>query len=330
MMVWGKGWRAAGLRAVGAVTAAALLASCGGGEQVEQFLPNRILAFGDENSVIEDDGRKYTVNFMGDTDDDEDTPTVLVCAEHPVWMQSLASAYGMVFPECPGTVTGTQNSRILAEAGATVADVRAQIDAFVAGGGSFGDEDLVTVLAGTHDVIAQYEMIGVDGYTQAQALAAVQQAGTDLAAQVNRIGEAGGNVLISTIPDLGLAPYGNTDATRAAVLSELTEQFNAKLRVGLVNDGRMIGLLLLDESISAAVKNPDSFGDVTQMACNDATIVDVRTCTTETLRVTDDTTDPDTTASPSTWLWADAIHLTPAGHGILASLAAVRAQNNPF
>lgn len=331
MMVWGKGWQASARSALGAVAAAMLLTSCGGGgEQVEEFVPTRVLAFGDEYSVIEADGRKYTVNAMVDHDEDEDTPLVLDCAEFPLWTQSLAASYGMVFPECLDGVTTEQRSRILAEPGATVADVTAQIDAFVAAGGSFGDSDLVTMLAGTHDVIAQYERIGVDGYTQAQAVTAVEQAGAALAAQVNRIGEAGGNVLISTIPDVGLAPYGNVDADAAAVLSHLSERFNSKLRVGLNNDGRMIGLLLLDEAVSGAVKNPGSFADVKNMACNDATGADVRTCTNETMRVTDTSTDPDTIASPTTWLWADAIHFTPVGHTILGNIAVARARNNPF
>ena len=41
-----------------------LIVSCGGGTQVEKYVPTRVLAFGDENSVIESDGRKYTVNGL--------------------------------------------------------------------------------------------------------------------------------------------------------------------------------------------------------------------------------------------------------------------------
>jgi hypothetical protein len=44
-----------------AIAATALLASCGGG-QVEPFSPTRVLAFGDELSTIEADGRRYSIN----------------------------------------------------------------------------------------------------------------------------------------------------------------------------------------------------------------------------------------------------------------------------
>ena len=43
-------WRAI----VATAGAALLLAACGGGDQVEKFAPRRVLAFGDENSLIVD------------------------------------------------------------------------------------------------------------------------------------------------------------------------------------------------------------------------------------------------------------------------------------
>ena len=52
-----------------AVAAAGLMAACGGGtSQVEPFKPGRVIAFGDESSVIVNDGanngRKYSVNGL--------------------------------------------------------------------------------------------------------------------------------------------------------------------------------------------------------------------------------------------------------------------------
>ena len=61
--------QAAARHAASLITAALLLTACGGGgEQVERFVPTRLIAFGDETSVIEDNlrdanGRKYAVNW---------------------------------------------------------------------------------------------------------------------------------------------------------------------------------------------------------------------------------------------------------------------------
>lgn len=322
MMFWRDRWARAFKRAVVPAAAAVLLAACGGGgDQVEPFVPDRVIAFGDENSIIEADGRKYTVNFL---DDDE---TEIDCTQYPIWVQSLASSYGIAFPQCPGSASSA-TGEIHATPSAKVADVGAQIDAFIAGGDSFDGDDLVTVLAGTHDVIEQYEQIGQNGYTEADAIAALEEAGSLLAAEVNRIAEAGGKVIVSTIPSLGYAPYGLGDDTREAVLHRLSQRFNDKLTTGLINDGRMIGLLLTDESIQSII-NFSTLND-TDMACNDATIADVRTCTSQTMRIVDASATPPTEAGALSYLWADAIHMTPAGHADLGTRAFARASNNPF
>ena len=77
--------------------AAALLAACGGGDQVDPFKPTRVLAFGDELSVIEADGRKYSINaFKQITATDgtvTDDPTTLDCARNPLWVQNVASSF---------------------------------------------------------------------------------------------------------------------------------------------------------------------------------------------------------------------------------------------
>ena len=100
--------REAGLSLVRAATvfaAAVLLASCGGGEQVKKFLPGRVLAFGDETSRIESDGSKYTVNF--ESASTATPPLTKDCSQNPIWVQTVANAYSVPFPQCPGTITST-------------------------------------------------------------------------------------------------------------------------------------------------------------------------------------------------------------------------------
>lgn len=318
-------WRVAACRSLAALAGAAALASCGGGEQVVKFAPTRLIAFGDEASVIEDvnnnaNGRKHTVNAV------KVDLVTLDCKASPVWIQIVGSAYAIVFPQCNPDALPSPAGIIRAAPLATVADVTAQIDAQV-GAGGFNAKDLVSVLAGANDIVARYKQY--PALSADDAAAAVQQAGAALAAQVNRIASLGGKVLISTVPDLGLTPYALaekaafTDIDRAALLTRLTARFNSGLRLGLVNDGRTTGLLFTDELIQAISKNPGAHGftNVIGAVCDPVKAPLVTACTSQTLVAA---------GSGDTYLWADSLQLSPAGHKNLGSLAVSRARGNPF
>lgn len=325
-MFKGVGVRAA-LCATSAVLSAMLLASCGGGDQVEKFNPSRIVSFGDEASAMVDSGdhnaAKYSVNSIKDPATTGGA-IVLDCQANPIWNQFVAQNWGLVFPECnPNAVATT--SRIFAVNGAKVADVTAQIDSFMASD-SFNAKTLVTILAGQNDILAQYALVKAGTITEAQAQANVEQAGIDLAGQVNRVGLAGGKVLVSTVPDVGTTPFGLAEETaspgRAAFLSLLTSRFNSKLRISLINDGKMTGLVLTDETITSVVKNPGTtFLDVKTPACDATLAPTVVQCTTKTL-VKD--------ASGDAFLWADNLHLSAGGQKAAGALAVTRATGNPF
>jgi phospholipase/lecithinase/hemolysin len=307
-----------------AVIALALV-SCGGGQQIEKFVPVRVIAFGDELSVIEANGDKYTNNYRLDANTPRD------CTQNPIWVQGLANAFGLFFPQCPSTSTSTP-SRIFAVAGAKTEDVKTQIDLFAATG-TFGNKDLVTILAGENDILEQYAAIDAGTITEDTAGAVLDQRGIDLAAQVNRVALAGGRVLIATAPDMGLTPFAlkekaaKTDVDRAALLSRLTVRFNAKLRINLINDGHLIGLLLFDELIQSIAKTT---GWVVDTAACDAQHVSPLTLCDSTTMVSDTRSTPAVPASGSSWLWADDLHVSSGGHSSLASLALSRATGNPF
>lgn len=312
-----------GRRAAAAGFAAALLASCGGGDRVEDFEPTRLLVFGDETSVIDDsvtgaNGRKYTVNALAADN------TTLDCAANRIWIQYLASSFGLVLPQCNPSASPDPKSRIYAQAGDTVADVVAQIDTHLLTD-TFVGTDLVTVLVGANDILAQYALY--DGSNEAAVTLVLQAAGSALAGQVNRIANAGGKVLIATVTDLGLTPFAiaedSTNAGRAALLSRLTLAFNERVRAGIENNGRKIGLLLADEQVQTLVKFPSNHGlaNVTVGVCDPAKAATLELCTTQTL-VTD--------GNANTYLWADATHLSPRGHTSLGQAAVTRATNNPF
>lgn len=319
-------WRRA-LRCA-SVAAAMGLVACGGGEQIETFAPNRAIAFGDESSVIDDsasagNGRKYTVNGTV-----SDTDATVDCRRLPLWIQVVATPYGLNFPQCNNGTTPvvSPTGRIRAAAGAKVADLSGQIDAQQAES-AFTPKDLVMILIGQNDVLAQYATY--PGVGEAQLIANVEAAGAALGTQINRIADAGAKVLISTIPNLGLTPFAiaertaNTDTDRAALLTRLTDRFNASMRATVVNDGRKIGLILLDEYIGIVVRiiNGGGFSNVTDIACDTTKAPTLLDCTTFTLV---------TGAGAATYLWADPTHLSAGGQQSLGTLASQRAANNPF
>lgn len=318
----------------GCVLMAALLAaSCGGGQPTSTFKATRIIAFGDETSVIDDfrgdgNGRKYSVNATVSATD----PT-LACRSNPVWIQTVANLYGgLVFAACnpgPTPVTSPPN-RIRAGFGAKAADLAAQIDAQIAES-PFQASDLVTVLVGANDVLAQYAQY--PAVSESLLGDNLDAAGAEVGRQVNRLAGLGAKVLVSTIPDIGYSPYAiaekaaHIDTDRQAMIIRLTLRFNTSLRAALDNDGRKIGLVLMDEFVEATARfvglngfSNSSTGvcDLTKSALVPPSILD---CTQLTLI---------TGGSSTAFLWADDRHLSYGGQLALGNLAAARARNNPF
>jgi outer membrane lipase/esterase len=308
-----------GFAKAGLLAIAALLASCGGGgTPTSTFHATRVISFGDEYSVITADHKKYSVNAVI-----ADGSNAIDCTNNLIWVQAVASIYGLVFPECPGTFVDPV-SRIYAVNGATVADLAGQIDNHINNGGGFTPTDIVTVLVGANDVVQQFAQY--PGVGEAQLQANLNAAGQALADQVNRIAALGAKVLISTIPNIGLTPFGgdrspgSTDGN-PALLTRLSTGFNDALLARLTNDGHQIGLVQLDEYVgvvdSARQLGTGTFSNTTLPSCT----VALPNCTTNTLV-------PDAVNLP--WLWADNLHLSASGQASLGQLAAARAENNPF
>jgi phospholipase/lecithinase/hemolysin len=316
------------------VLACAALASCGGGQQVQAFRPTRVIALGDESSVIVDvnadqNGRKYTVNgLLSPTSD----PNTLSCQANPIWVQFLATAYRIVFPECNQQPNAVANptGRIRAQPNAHVADIPTQIDAQVAES-PFTSTDFVTVMVGMHDILDQYAQFPSIG--EAQLTANLEVAGTTLGLQVNRIADTGAKVLVSTVVDLGITPFAiaehaaNSDTNRAALLQRLTARFNAAMRSSIENNGHKIGLVLADEYFDSVVTiaGGGGFVNVTTPVCD---LSQSHQVPPSAFDCTVDTLIPDGNAA--NYLWADNLLLSAGGHNALGQLVLSRAQNNPF
>ncbi len=320
-------------QALAAVAATMLLAACGGGERSSDFRPARVIAFGDESSVLDDsaqagNARKYTVNPVFSAS--------VNCHNNPIWVQYVAEVNSVYFPECsiglaPGTATPSQ---MRAQPGADVAAVQAQIDAFLATE-TLGSKDLVMLYAGVHDVLAQYAAVKGGG-TEEAALAAVREAGRLLAAQVNRLADAGGRVMLSFLPGLEFTPFAAAEnavepaAKRGELLARLTKAFNDEVALGIYNDGTRIGLVQFDDVvrvISEDAGEAASYGydwPVTRIACLEPQRgANLTECTT-------DTVVPAAVGRANRWLWADDLHLSAQGHWTLGTLALQVTDRNPF
>jgi outer membrane lipase/esterase len=309
-----------GVRGAAALAALAVLASCGGNvSRAEPYVPDKLVAFGDEMSLIESNGRKYTVNAVDATD-----TSLFVCAGNPIWSQYVAQGYGFVFSQCnPNNVTPTAFT--YATVGATIDDVVLQVANHGVG---FNSKTLVTVMVGTHDVLNAYAQVQNNLLSQEAALALMTTQGNRLGDLVNQITNKGdgARVLLALMPDVSYSPYAGTQEVSVVkhedkLLAKLVKNLTDATRLRAVDNGRWIALITGNEIVSSMYKQPASYGltDVGPAGCS----VALPDCTTSTL-------NPSTVSTSPVYLWADDRRIAAAAHGNIGSDALRRAQNNPF
>jgi len=314
------------MRVVALVAATATLAACGGGHREATFAPTRIVNFGDENSYIAPDSTKYTVNAVNTAN----TPPTVDCNGNPIWSQILAAHYFQGVTNCnPYAATGGGARGIsYAQPNASVSSIQGQVATYLSTVGAFSSTDLVSIWVGQKDILDIYALY--PSITADDATARAEAAGAALGTQVNLIANAGAKVLIATVPPIGRSPFAYSEQTkfndsgRPILLQQMTDRFNARLRATIVNDGRKIGLVAVDELIGTLLAAPTLYGyaDVFNPAC-DAAHPLPGNCTTV----------DNGLATPSLWLtflWADPTHLNADAHNRIGALAVTRAANNPF
>ena len=315
-------WRA--LMGVVAACTAVVISACGGASgAIEPFKPERLMVLGDEQSLLLPDGRKYGINAYA-----AGTATI-DCATHALWVQSVAAVFGLTYAECNPNAVTPVTAQIYARVGARAADVTAQIDRALAGG-AFSEKQMVTMYFGMNDVLELYAQY--PARTQDALKAEIRERGVALGQQVNRVARAGPAVLLVTAPDLGIAPFGAAETaakpepagaiTRARFLSQLTDAFNAGLRVTIINDGRLIGWGSADQmgrDIQPPFNTFYGFNDLATPMCLPSAAPP--NCGTDTLVTGADTT---------TWGYATDTLFGPALQTRLGQIAASRAVRNPF
>lgn len=308
----------------------ALLAACGGGtSQVDPFKPARVIALGDENSLIVDDGAhdgfKYSVNDRRGT-------AAGKCTLLPIFAQSLAALYGFVYEQCnPNALV--PKAFAYAAIGARIDDPVNGLAAQIAAVTGLGATDLVSVMIGGNDVIELFEQVRDGTRSSTDAIAEAQQRGRRAANIISALLATGAHAIVVTNPDLGLSPYAKAQELAypgaAALLSKLVYELNGYLRTSIEpNDGRFWGMVLADDVVAAMAKVPTAFlaspSDATVAACTTASAVN---CV-----LNDDSTLTTLVAgaSATSHLWADDRHLGPSAHNLISQRVLSRALNNPF
>ena len=300
----------------GVALSLAALSSCGGGSRIDPYQPNRILVWGDEISTLTSTGNNYAINGI------QANATTVDCNMYPAWTQILASSFGMVFAQCNTGGVATPQATQFSAVNDHVADVVTKINSFFATD-TLGPKDLAVIDVGMHDILdayAQYPTVSSDAllaqmYAQGQALAGI----------INKIAAANGRVIFVTVHDLGLTPFAaaeqaaHNDIDRAAFLTQLTERFNAGIKIAVLNDGRYIGLVESDALVEGIYSNPaaNGFVDRTTAVCT----VAPPDCTSQTLVANTNATS---------YMWANSLLFSTAIHSRLGSIAVQRAHNNPF
>jgi phospholipase/lecithinase/hemolysin len=219
----------------------------------------------------------------------------------------------------------------------------AQLARAAADNGSFSNTDLFTVLVGANDVLEVYGQYllnpGTDAYNN--GLAELRLRGVRLAAFVNELTRAnvgdvtGPKVIVSTIPLMNLTPYARQQAIDHPglavidVLYQFSVAFNTALRagdrqngfVGIVNDGRFIGLVELDALLNAGFNDPTRYGllNTLQPVC----VKPLPDCNNVPADLAPD-------GNATTWLWASDLWMGPTAQINLGNFARGRALGNPF
>ncbi len=285
------------------------LGACGSGTIESQFVPTRLIVFGDAMADVGQAGRKYTVNS----------------ATAFSWPSIVAADYGLTLT--PSTSGGlgyaTGNARIVnkpdAAGNSVTPTVKEQIDAFLVSH-TLTSTDLVTLQAGYSDIIVEMAKVTAGTQSGNDLLNNVAQAARDLAAQIKRLEAAGGShIAVLGVYNLGRSPWAIAIGQQT-LLTQASSKFNETLLIALVDEGRNV--LYVDSALQfeTLILAPTGYGltNVTVPVCTSvdtgpgigigANQINSALCT-------------ETTVLPgvvyNTYMFADRIYTTPTAQRLL-------------
>lgn len=184
--------------------------------------------------------------------------------------------------------------------------MRAQLASYLGRGGTFGANDLVSVLGGANNIFQGLPAAGASTNPTGSIAPVALGAATDVNFIVNSVAGAGaGTILVTNLPKLSLTPqFRGTPAAPLADFAVTT--FNGALLTGLnttaaARPGTNIILMDLFKIGDVIANNPGAFGvgNVTQPCFNGVTVC----------------------ADPNNYFYFDGVHPTATGHALIARLA---------
>ncbi|WP_187770707.1 autotransporter domain-containing protein [Cognatilysobacter lacus] len=238
-----------------------------------------------------------------------------------IWAEYLADFYGTSANPYYGANSTVQNpaGTDFAVGGARVGvtnpspfgavpSLQTQVNAYLANNGGRADSNaLYTVWGGANDLFAA---------TPTTANAIVAGAVTSEIGIVKQLTAAGARyIIVPTLPDLGATPASRAQGPAVvAQSSALSNSYNNALFGGLASAGVRVIPLDTFHLLNEVIANPSQFGitNVTGTACQPQITASSLTC------------NPTTYVNPSapyTYLFADGVHPSLAGHEILGDYA---------
>jgi len=278
-----------------AAAPAALLAACGSSTIESPLTPTRFLGLGDGFSDLGQGGSRYTIND----------------GTYNIWADQLVTEYGQTIKAKVngGTSFAQGGARISAATGEAVPSVETQITTLLGDLtiGSIGSSDVILIGAGMSDIVAEVKANSISATTTAN----VKAAGTALAAQVQRLVDAGAPyVVVAGVYYLGLTPWA-VGLKQESAISDLSQVFNSAVLLGIKDLSKNVFYIETADYINKVYKSPTSYGltDVTSHVC---TTTDASTCTSATLDASLDSTKV---------LFADDLYLTPVANRLFGTWA---------
>jgi outer membrane lipase/esterase len=263
---------------------------------------SRLVVFGDS---LSDNGNLYAATF----NTQPTSPPYFMgrFSNGPVFTELLGFNIGRSAAGAP--VTGSINyayGGARTDNSAFPPGMRLQLTQYTGGGGTFGANDLVSVLGGANNIFQGLPAAGISPSPQAAIQPVATSAAADINFIVNSVATAGaGTILVTNLPKLSLTPqFGGTAAAPLADFAVTT--FNGALSAGLFATAAAqpnTNIILMDiyKIGDVIAGSPSSFGltNVSSACFNGVTVC----------------------ATPDTYFYWDGVHPTAAGHRLLASLA---------